>query len=93
MGDKELVSFGNYLLSDERNKFISEHVRNTVHHSDLENWKDKTDAGASELYLAIGKLASGKPFRYVDTAVDMPSFAKYINEIYPDFDVDAIVAV
>jgi hypothetical protein len=39
MNDKELVSFGNYLLSDERNKYIREDVRNTVHHSDLENWK------------------------------------------------------
>lgn len=46
-----------------------------------------------ERYLAIGTLSSGKSFRYVDEAVDMRAFANYINEIYPDFEVDAIIAV
>ena len=46
-----------------------------------------------ESYLAIGTLTSGKSFRYVDDAVDMKAFANYINEIYPNFEVDAIIAV
>ena len=50
-------------------------------------------ADVGERYLAIGTLASGKSFRYIDEAVDMRAFANYINEIYPDFEVDAIIAV
>lgn len=51
---------------------------------------DLADVG--ERYLAIGTLASGKSFRYEDNAVDIRAFANYINEIYPDFEVDAIIA-
>lgn len=35
---KDLVSFGNYLLSDERNKLVSEENRGSVTHADVENW-------------------------------------------------------
>ena len=44
-------------------------------------------------YLAIGTLGSGKSFRYVDTADTMKCFVEYLNEIYPDFDIDAVIEV
>lgn len=47
----DLVSFGNYLLSDERKKLFENHPEPTslsleerlsqVHHADIENWKEK----------------------------------------------------
>lgn len=39
----ELTSFGNYLLSKERNKRISEINKENVTHADYENWKHKKD--------------------------------------------------
>ena len=40
--EPELVSFGNYLLSKERNEnLINETNANCVTHADLENWKAK----------------------------------------------------
>jgi len=36
----ELVSFGNYLLSEERTKNISEINKDKVTHADIENWKN-----------------------------------------------------
>lgn len=36
-----LTSFGNYLLSDERNKSIRKVNRDKVTHADIENWKAK----------------------------------------------------
>lgn len=36
----ELVSFGNYLLSEERTKNISELNKDKVTHADIENWKN-----------------------------------------------------
>jgi hypothetical protein len=45
-------------------------------------------------YLAIGSFkVSNKGFRYADTAVDIVAFARYVSEIYPDFDIDCIVLV
>lgn len=38
---KQLVSFGNYLLSEERNKTINPQVKGGVNHADIENWKVK----------------------------------------------------
>lgn len=38
--DKLLVSFGNYLLSEERKGWVREEHQDEVHHSDLENWKE-----------------------------------------------------
>lgn len=36
---KDLVKFGNYLLSKEREEtIISEQCKDQVHHSDIENW-------------------------------------------------------
>lgn len=36
---KDLVKFGNYLLSKEREEtIISEQCKDHVHHSDIENW-------------------------------------------------------
>tara|TARA_R110000868_G_scaffold165050_4_gene397991 strand:+ start:199 stop:477 length:279 start_codon:yes stop_codon:yes gene_type:complete len=50
-------------------------------------------AGVVKRYLAIGTLGSGKSFRYVDTADTMKCFVEYLNEIYPDFDIDAVIEV
>lgn len=36
---KELVSFGNYLLSKERTQSVSEQVKQWVTHADLSNWE------------------------------------------------------
>ena len=37
MTEKELVDFGNYLLSTDRSKNMNPEL---VSHADLENWKD-----------------------------------------------------
>lgn len=37
--EKDLVSFGNYLLSAERDK-LTDFFKNEVTHADLENWKE-----------------------------------------------------
>lgn len=40
MDEKDLVSFGNYLLSKERDEtIVSEQNRGKVHQEDIENWK------------------------------------------------------
>lgn len=39
MKQKEVVSFGNYLLSKEREERISDINKRNVTHADLENWK------------------------------------------------------
>ena len=36
------TSFGNYLLSEERNERVSDLNKNNVTHADYENWKDIT---------------------------------------------------
>ena len=38
---KDLVSFGNYLLSPERNESVDELNKEHVTHADVENWKAK----------------------------------------------------
>jgi len=38
---KDLVSFGNYLLSKERNESVDELNKDGVTHADVENWKAK----------------------------------------------------
>ncbi|AKK74464.1 hypothetical protein OK18_19230 [Chryseobacterium gallinarum] len=39
--EKDLISFGNFVLSEERDQYISQREnRGRVHHSDLANWKD-----------------------------------------------------
>jgi len=38
--EKDLVSFGNYLLSKARMKKVSKEMREHVTHADLENWKE-----------------------------------------------------
>lgn len=40
MNKKELVSFGNYLLSKERENRISNINKSNVTHADYWNWKD-----------------------------------------------------
>lgn len=35
---KDLVAFGNYLLSEERNKKVSEENKDKVTHADVENF-------------------------------------------------------
>lgn len=37
---KDLVSFGNYLLSEQRKKLTSEINQDNVTHADVENWKE-----------------------------------------------------
>ena len=40
MNEQELISFGNYLLSDKRKKRLIKKVNaKSVTHADLENWK------------------------------------------------------
>lgn len=42
--DKDLVSFGNYLMSDERDKTVKHETnKQAVTHADLENWKKQTN--------------------------------------------------
>jgi len=41
--EEQLVSFGNYLLSKERNELVSEINKDKVTHADLENWKHKEE--------------------------------------------------
>ena len=36
----DLVSFGNYLLSNERMKKVGKDMREHVTHADVENWKE-----------------------------------------------------
>lgn len=38
---KDLVSFGNYLLSQERMKTTSKEFQEEVTHANIENWKRK----------------------------------------------------
>ena len=38
--EKELINFGNYLLSQEREERISEENKRVVTHADLANWRD-----------------------------------------------------
>lgn len=38
----DLVSFGNYLLSDRRKQYIDPDQRDQVHHADRMNWIDDT---------------------------------------------------
>ena len=39
--EKQLVEFGNFLLSEERSKsIINKNNINKVHHSYIENWKE-----------------------------------------------------
>lgn len=37
----DLVTFGEYLLSEERKKRVSKINRDCVNHADICNWKDK----------------------------------------------------
>ncbi len=43
MEEKQLVDFGNYLLSDERNERTSEINRKNVTDADLANFKDSVE--------------------------------------------------
>lgn len=39
--EKELIEFGNYILSDERKQLVSEDNRDMVHDADVANFTDK----------------------------------------------------
>lgn len=39
MNEKQLISFGNYMLQRREKGFISEQNQHNVTHADLENWK------------------------------------------------------
>lgn len=41
MKAKDIISFGNYLLSEERDNRTSEINKRNVTHADYENWKAK----------------------------------------------------
>lgn len=44
-------------------------------------------------YLAIGTLSSGKSFRYSDSSISIVHFAQFVDAIYPNSEIDAIVLV
>ncbi len=44
-------------------------------------------------YLAIGTLASGKSFRYRDKAKDIKAFIDYVIDVYPGFEIDAVISL
>lgn len=44
-------------------------------------------------FRAIGETRKGIAFRYQDKAKDIFHFARYLQEIYPDIDWDAIFEV
>jgi hypothetical protein len=45
-------------------------------------------------FLAIGAFKiSNRAFRYADTAHSIVAFARFVEEIYPDFDIECIVLV
>ena len=44
-------------------------------------------------FRAIGETRKGIPFRYQDKAKDIFHFAKFLLEIYPDIEFDAIFEV
>ena len=49
MNEQELISFGNYLLSDKRKKRLIKKVNaKSVTHADLENWKHEQLAKTSQ---------------------------------------------
>lgn len=44
--EKDLVSFGNYLLGTSREQSVAVQRRGAVHQSDLSNWEYQTKRGA-----------------------------------------------
>jgi len=40
----ELISFGQYILSDYRKSMVEEHLQHLVHHADIENWLHYTES-------------------------------------------------
>ena len=50
----ELISFGNYLLSQQRDSITSELSKQSVTDADIANWKQKEEWEAEEFLRAIG---------------------------------------
>jgi len=48
---KDLVKFGNFLLSSERKKMVSKHVRDSVGHWDLSNYLDSDNPKDKDVKL------------------------------------------
>lgn len=87
------------ILNDEMSESTHAHIKKINH---LESWivdamieyaESQIVENDEKKFLAIGTLGSGKSFRYMETAKTMKMFVSYINEIYPDFDIDAVIEV
>lgn len=56
---EQVVSFGNYLLSNERKKSISfKHNRSFVHHNDFCNWEEQRKQEDGD--IIVGRQVSNK---------------------------------
>jgi len=53
----DLVTFGEYLLSDKRTKLISKGNKQFVHHADIENWLDYRKRDSVD--IIVGELSEG----------------------------------
>lgn len=81
--EEELISFGNYLLSDERKAtIVSPELLNVVGDWDLENWRER------EYKLMIKKLYESPVDTVVSTLeslcvpIDLAKTLQHINDEY-----------
>jgi len=44
-------------------------------------------------FLAMGTLTSGDSFRYADLSIDMITFLAFLEQTYPDFEVEACIEI
>ena len=56
--EAELVTFGEYLLSEERQKTIHTGDKKGVYHPDIENWKAKVGGAGVEMGEEVAHIAA-----------------------------------